>query len=51
MLCFRMVEKQIMAKMEERNDYPVYYYKPVIAKYYRMSRELAEETERIQGEN
>lgn len=36
--------------MAERNDYQAYYYRPVAAKYHRVSREAADYLETIKGE-
>jgi len=46
----RKLEKQIKAKMAERNDYQAYYYRPVLAKYHRISREAADYLENIRGD-
>jgi len=36
--------------MAERNDYQAYYYRPVIAKYHRVSKEAADYLESIRGD-
>ncbi|CAH0552863.1 unnamed protein product [Brassicogethes aeneus] len=46
----RELEDQIKKKMSERNDYQAYYYRPVLAKYYRISREAADYLETIRGD-
>ncbi|CAH1173878.1 unnamed protein product [Phaedon cochleariae] len=46
----RKLEKQIKQKMAERNDYQAYYYRPVAAKYHRISREAADQLESIRGD-
>lgn len=46
----RKLEKEIKAKMAERNDYQAYYYRPAIAKYHRISREAAEYLESLRGD-
>ncbi|XP_030751809.1 NADH dehydrogenase [ubiquinone] 1 beta subcomplex subunit 5, mitochondrial [Sitophilus oryzae] len=38
----RKIEKDVIAKMEERNDYQSYYYRPIAANYYRIIREAAD---------
>lgn len=45
----RELEKQIRAKMAERKDYQAYYYRPAIAKYHRVAKEVADELEALQG--
>lgn len=47
---YRQLEKDIRAKMAERNDYQAYYYRPAIAKYHRISKEAADYLESIQGD-
>lgn len=47
---FRKVEEKIREKLRERGDYQAYYYRPVLGKYHRASRESAEEQERIRGD-
>ncbi|KAJ8934416.1 hypothetical protein NQ314_013457 [Rhamnusium bicolor] len=44
------LENQIKAKLAERSDYKAYYYRPVLAKYHRVSREAAEYLETIRGD-
>lgn len=46
----RGLEKQVRAKMAERNDYQAYYYRPAIAKYHRVSKEAADYLESIRGD-
>lgn len=41
-----LLEKEIKRKMGENQDYEAYYYRPVTAKYYRFTKEVAEEQER-----
>lgn len=49
-IIFRLLENEIKQKMAERNDYQAYYYRPVAAKYHRVSREAADYLETIKGE-
>lgn len=46
----RQLEKKVKTLMHERQDYQAYYYKPVMAKYYRQSREYYEERLSMRGE-
>lgn len=46
----RILEKQIKSKMAERHDYQAYYYRPVMAKYHRVSREAYDYLQSIQGD-
>uniref|UniRef100_A0A1A9UXR2 NADH dehydrogenase [ubiquinone] 1 beta subcomplex subunit 5, mitochondrial n=1 Tax=Glossina austeni TaxID=7395 RepID=A0A1A9UXR2_GLOAU len=46
----RLLEDKIRAKMSERNDYQAYYYRPVIAKYHRISKQAADELEELRGD-
>ncbi|CAG9838063.1 unnamed protein product [Diabrotica balteata] len=46
----RKLEKEVKHKMAERNDYQAYYYRPVAAKYHRITRETADYLETIRGE-
>jgi NADH dehydrogenase (ubiquinone) 1 beta subcomplex subunit 5 len=46
----RQLESQIHDKMAERRDYQSYYYRPVIAKYHRVSKEAADYLESIRGD-
>ncbi|TMW47180.1 hypothetical protein DOY81_007755 [Sarcophaga bullata] len=46
----RLLEEKIRAKMSERNDYKAYYYRPVIAKYHRISKEAADELKELRGD-
>ncbi|XP_044741811.1 NADH dehydrogenase [ubiquinone] 1 beta subcomplex subunit 5, mitochondrial-like [Chrysoperla carnea] len=46
----RKLEKDVRAKMAERNDYQAYYYRPGIAKYHRASREAADYLKSIRGD-
>lgn len=50
LICFRKLEEKIRAKMSERNDYQAYYYRPVIAKYHRISKEAADELKELRGD-
>ncbi|CAD7003113.1 NADH dehydrogenase [ubiquinone] 1 beta subcomplex subunit 5, mitochondrial [Ceratitis capitata] len=45
----RQLEKDVRAKMAERNDYKAYYYRPAIAKYHRISKEAADHLESLRG--
>lgn len=47
----RQLEKDIKAKMAERRDYQAYYYRPIIAKYHRVAKEVAEELEALAGDH
>lgn len=47
---FRALEQKVNAKMAERSDYQAYYYRPVIAKYHRVSKEAADYLETIRGD-
>ena len=46
----RKLEAEIKAKMAERRDYQAYYYRPVMAKYHRVAKQVAEELEALEGE-
>uniref|UniRef100_A0A1A9W4Q0 NADH dehydrogenase [ubiquinone] 1 beta subcomplex subunit 5, mitochondrial n=1 Tax=Glossina brevipalpis TaxID=37001 RepID=A0A1A9W4Q0_9MUSC len=46
----RLLENKIRAKMSERNDYQAYYYRPIIAKYHRISKKAAEDLEELRGD-
>lgn len=46
----RILEKKIKAKMAERNDYQAYYYRPVNAKYLRLTKKAAEDLSETRGE-
>lgn len=39
----RKLEKQIIKKMGERQDYQAYYYKPMVNKYLRINKKTGEE--------
>lgn len=39
----RALEKEIVKKMGERQDYKAYYYKPMINKYLRINKKIGEE--------
>lgn len=44
----RALEKEILAKMGERQDYQAYYYRPMVNKYMRIEKKTGEEiVERI----
>ncbi|XP_067648282.1 NADH dehydrogenase [ubiquinone] 1 beta subcomplex subunit 5, mitochondrial [Eurosta solidaginis] len=45
----RKLEKDVNAKMSERHDYKSHYYRPAIAKYHRISKEVADELEELRG--
>lgn len=47
---FRKIERQVKTKMSERSDYQAYYYRPVLAKYHRLSKEAADYLESIRGD-
>ncbi|KAF2884901.1 hypothetical protein ILUMI_21272 [Ignelater luminosus] len=46
----RKLERQVREKMAERNDYQAYYYRPVLAKYHRISREASDYIDSIRGD-
>lgn len=46
----RKLERDVKAKMAEREDYKAYYYRPAIAKYHRVSKEAADYLESIRGD-
>lgn len=46
----RLLEKKIKEKMAERLDYQAYYYRPVMAKYHRISREAYDYLQSIRGD-
>ncbi|EEZ97690.1 NADH dehydrogenase [ubiquinone] 1 beta subcomplex subunit 5, mitochondrial [Tribolium castaneum] len=46
----RMLETQVKQKIAERRDYQAYYYRPVMAKYHRLQREVSDYLETIRGE-
>lgn len=39
----RELEKEILAKMKERQDYQAYYYRPMVNKYLRIEKKISEE--------
>lgn len=49
-MMLRAIENAVKDKMSERRDYQAYYYKPVIGKYHRVSKEQVKFLEKIQGE-
>lgn len=46
----RKLEADVHKKMAENSDYQAYYYRPVIAKYHRVSKEAADYLESIRGD-
>ncbi|XP_066997029.2 NADH dehydrogenase [ubiquinone] 1 beta subcomplex subunit 5, mitochondrial isoform X2 [Anabrus simplex] len=46
----RLLERKIREKMAERNDYQAYYYRPVMAKYVRISKEASDYLESLRGD-
>ncbi|XP_018320088.1 NADH dehydrogenase [ubiquinone] 1 beta subcomplex subunit 5, mitochondrial [Agrilus planipennis] len=46
----RRIDNKMKEKIKERLDYNVYYYRPVLGKYHRLTRQLAEENKRMQGD-
>ena len=46
----RELESEVKLKISQRSDYQAYYYKPVFSKYHRISRESADELEKIRGD-
>lgn len=46
----RKLEKEIKAQMAERHDYQAYYYRPSVAKYHRVAKEVADELEALSGD-
>lgn len=47
----RELEKQIKAKMAERQDYQAYYYRPMVNKYLRRDKEMGDEAHDRLGEH
>lgn len=47
----RELEKQIIKKMGERQDYQAYYYKPMVNKYLRINKQTGEELHDRLGDN
>lgn len=47
----RELEKQIIKKMGERQDYQAYYYKPMVNKYLRINKQTGEELYDRLGDN
>jgi NADH dehydrogenase (ubiquinone) 1 beta subcomplex subunit 5 len=45
-----MVATAVKQKIAERRDYQAYYYRPVMAKYHRISREAFEYVDSIRGD-
>lgn len=46
----RKLETEVKDKLAERRDFAAYYYKPVLAKYHRKSREASDYLRSIQGD-
>jgi NADH dehydrogenase (ubiquinone) 1 beta subcomplex subunit 5 len=46
----RRLEKDIRKKMAERRDYQAYYYRPMMAKYHRVAKQVADELEALEGD-
>ncbi|KAF5277432.1 hypothetical protein FQA39_LY06245 [Lamprigera yunnana] len=46
----RQLENEIKVKMHDRQDYQAYYYRPVMSKYHRISREVADKLEATSGD-
>ncbi|KAL3276491.1 hypothetical protein HHI36_011871 [Cryptolaemus montrouzieri] len=44
------LEKQIKEKMKQRDDYQAYYYRPILAKYHRQTKENADYVDSIRGD-
>lgn len=49
-MMLRGIENAVRDKMAERNDYQAYYYKPVIGKYHRVSKQEVEDMHTISGD-
>jgi hypothetical protein len=47
---FSITQREVHEAMQERGDYKAYYYRPVLAKYYRQVRENAEYVRFIRGD-
>nr|XP_013189693.1 unnamed protein product [Amyelois transitella] len=47
----RALEKEIVKKMAERQDYQAYYYRPLVNKYMRIERKTGEEMQERAGDN
>lgn len=50
-MALRKIEKEVRAKMSERQDYQSYYYRPAIAKYARISKEVADDLKELRGDS
>uniref|UniRef100_A0A1B0D414 NADH dehydrogenase [ubiquinone] 1 beta subcomplex subunit 5, mitochondrial n=1 Tax=Phlebotomus papatasi TaxID=29031 RepID=A0A1B0D414_PHLPP len=46
----RALENRVMELMRERNDYQAYYYRQVIAKYYRVAKKASTDLEEVYGD-
>ncbi|KAL5291501.1 NDUFB5 family protein [Megaselia abdita] len=46
----RKLEREVKAKMADRQDYQAYYYHPAITKYHKVSKEAADYLESIRGD-
>ncbi|XP_017768960.1 PREDICTED: NADH dehydrogenase [ubiquinone] 1 beta subcomplex subunit 5, mitochondrial [Nicrophorus vespilloides] len=46
----RQIERMILNRMEKNEDYQAYYYRPVLAKYHRMSKDAADYLKTIRGD-
>ncbi|XP_022911990.1 NADH dehydrogenase [ubiquinone] 1 beta subcomplex subunit 5, mitochondrial-like [Onthophagus taurus] len=46
----RKLEKDVETFISQRNDYQAYYYRPVLAKYHRISKEAADYLESLSGD-
>lgn len=46
----RKLEREIKNKMAERHDYQAYYYRPAVAKYHRVAKEVADELDALAGD-
>ncbi|KAK9881912.1 hypothetical protein WA026_018106 [Henosepilachna vigintioctopunctata] len=46
----RKIQYEVKEKIKERDDYQAYYYRPVLAKYVRQSKEAADYIESIRGD-
>lgn len=47
----RQLEKDIMGKMAERQDYQAYYYRPMVNKYLRINKKTGDELYDRLGDN
>lgn len=46
---FRFLTDNVQEKIKERGDYQAYYYRPVLGKYHRVTREVSDYLESIRS--